>query len=53
MNAGQMVEEVRCVVRERVPVRFLGHLGGVIPMSDEIEAELAQLACLSGRAALS
>jgi 2-oxoglutarate ferredoxin oxidoreductase subunit alpha len=53
MNGGQMVEDVRCVVRERVPVRFLGHLGGVIPMPDEIEAELAQLVSLSGRAALS
>lgn len=53
MNGGQMVEDVRCVVRERVPVRFLGHLGGVIPMPDEIEAELAQLVSLSGRAAFS
>ena len=36
MNGGQMVEDVRLVVEGRVPVRFYGRMGGVVPMPDEI-----------------
>ena len=43
MNAGQMVEDVRLAVRGRAPDRFYGRLGGVIPMPEEILAEVEQL----------
>lgn len=36
MNAGQMLQDVQRIVAERSPIRFLGRLGGVIPMPDEI-----------------
>ena len=36
MNAGQMVEDVRLAVEGRVPVRFYGRMGGVIPSPDEV-----------------
>jgi 2-oxoglutarate ferredoxin oxidoreductase subunit alpha len=45
MNAGQMVEDVRLAVGGLVPVDFLGHTGGVIPMPGEI---LERLWSLSG-----
>lgn len=40
MNAGQMVEDVRLAIRGRTPDRFYGRLGGVIPMPEEITAEV-------------
>jgi 2-oxoglutarate ferredoxin oxidoreductase subunit alpha len=42
MNAGQMVEDVRLAVNGRVPVKFYGRMGGVIPLPDEIETEIEQ-----------
>lgn len=36
MNAGQMLEDVERAVAERIPVRFFGKLGGVVPLPDEI-----------------
>ena len=38
MNAGQMVHDVREIVGIDVPVKFLGRMGGVIPMPEEIVA---------------
>ncbi|MCB0023145.1 MAG: 3-methyl-2-oxobutanoate dehydrogenase subunit beta, partial [Caldilinea sp.] len=49
MNAGQMLEDVRAIVQGRVPVRFLGRMGGVIPLPDEISAELAHMARMHQR----
>lgn len=43
MNAGQMLEDVRLAVGDGVPVRFLGRLGGTVPLPDEIEREVDQL----------
>jgi 2-oxoglutarate ferredoxin oxidoreductase subunit alpha len=40
MNAGQMVHDVREIVGRNVPVEFVGRMGGVIPMPDEVEAEI-------------
>ncbi|MCC6192485.1 MAG: 3-methyl-2-oxobutanoate dehydrogenase subunit VorB [Anaerolineales bacterium] len=40
MNSGQMVEDVRLAVEGRVPVRFFGRMGGVVPYPDEILAEI-------------
>ena len=43
MNAGQMVEDVRLAVEGRVPVDFLGRMGGIIPMPEEIEERINTL----------
>lgn len=49
MNAGQMLEDVRLVVQGRVPVRFYGRLGGVVPFPDEILGEIKRMAAEPGR----
>jgi 2-oxoglutarate ferredoxin oxidoreductase subunit alpha len=36
MNSGQMVEDVRLGVEGRVPVKFHGRMGGIIPSPEEI-----------------
>ena len=36
MNAGQMLEDVQRIVRDRAPVHFTGRMGGVIPLPDDI-----------------
>ena len=43
MNAGQMLEDVRLIVRGRVPVEFFGRMGGVVPFPDEVLAEIERL----------
>ncbi len=40
MNAGQMLHDVRMIVGHRVPVRFKGRMGGIIPLPEEIEEEI-------------
>ena len=42
MNAGQMVEDVRLAVEGKVPVEFLGRMGGVIPSPEEILHKLEE-----------
>jgi 2-oxoglutarate ferredoxin oxidoreductase subunit alpha len=44
MSAGQLLEDVERVVQGRVPVRFHGRMGGVVPMVDEILEDLQALA---------
>ncbi|MGC9522772.1 MAG: 3-methyl-2-oxobutanoate dehydrogenase subunit VorB [Anaerolineae bacterium] len=44
MSAGQMVEDVERATRRRVPIRFHGRMGGVIPMVEEILVDLQALA---------
>jgi 2-oxoglutarate/2-oxoacid ferredoxin oxidoreductase subunit alpha len=44
MSAGQMLEDVQRVVQSRVPIRFHGRMGGVIPMVDEILDDVKSLA---------
>ena len=43
MNAGQMVDDVRLGVGGLVPVDFLGHAGGIIPLPGEIFERLQRL----------
>jgi 2-oxoglutarate ferredoxin oxidoreductase subunit alpha len=43
LNQGQMVEDVQRVVAGRVPVRFVGRLGGFVVTPDEVLAALKQL----------
>jgi len=44
MNSGQMLEDVRLVVRGRKPVEFFGRMGGVVPFPDEVLVEIERLA---------
>jgi len=44
MNLGQMVEDVRRIVAGRVPVAFFGRTGGVMPMPEEIERAIRDVA---------
>lgn len=37
MNAGQMLHDVRAAVGIDVPIKFLGRMGGMIPMPEEVE----------------
>ncbi len=39
MNAGQMLEDVQRVIGPQKPCHFMGRLGGIIPLPDEVEAE--------------
>lgn len=43
MNAGQMVEDVRLAANGRVPVRFYGRMGGVVPLPDEVLKEIGEM----------
>ncbi len=43
MNAGQMIDDVRRVTRERVPIRFYGRTGGVVPMPEEVLEAIREL----------
>jgi 2-oxoglutarate ferredoxin oxidoreductase subunit alpha len=43
MNSGQMLEDVRLVVRGRKPVEFFGRMGGVVPFPDEVLTEIERL----------
>ena len=36
LNAGQMIEDVRLAVHDRLPVEHFGRLGGIIPSPDEV-----------------
>lgn len=43
MNAGQMVNDVRMVAGIHKPVKFLGRMGGRIPLPEEVERETVAL----------
>jgi 2-oxoglutarate ferredoxin oxidoreductase subunit alpha len=43
MNHGQMVEDVRLAVGNQASVTFFGRLGGVVPMPEEILAQIQAL----------
>jgi 2-oxoglutarate ferredoxin oxidoreductase subunit alpha len=43
MNAGQMLEDVRLAIAERVPIHFYGRMGGAVPMPEEIVSALRQM----------
>jgi 2-oxoglutarate ferredoxin oxidoreductase subunit alpha len=44
MSAGQMIEDVRLSIHDAVPVSLLSKLGGVVPMPENILAEIVRLA---------
>jgi 2-oxoglutarate ferredoxin oxidoreductase subunit alpha len=43
MNTGQMLDDVRLAVAQKVPVEFYGRLGGMVPFPEEIFQEIKQL----------
>jgi 2-oxoglutarate ferredoxin oxidoreductase subunit alpha len=43
MNAGQMLQDVRAAVGKGIPIKFFGHMGGVVPMPDEVEEQARDL----------
>lgn len=43
MSMGQMIEDVRLAVHDKVPVHLLSHSGGVIPTEDEIINKIHQI----------
>ena len=42
LNAGQMIEDVRLAVHDKLPVEHFGRLGGIIPSPDEVLEALEQ-----------
>lgn len=43
LNAGQMLQDVRLATRDSVPIAFYGRTGGVIPLPEDVLAELEKL----------
>ncbi len=43
LNAGQMLQDVRAAAEGQCPVHFVGRMGGVIPLPDDILPELEKL----------
>jgi 2-oxoglutarate ferredoxin oxidoreductase subunit alpha len=43
LNAGQMLEDVRLAVQDKVPVTFYGKMGGVVPLPEDLLAEIDRL----------
>ncbi len=44
MSAGQMLEDVRMATCCRVPIRFFGKMGGVVPLPEDILGEIEAIA---------
>jgi 2-oxoglutarate ferredoxin oxidoreductase subunit alpha len=49
MNTGQMLKDVQAAVRNRIPLRFYGRLGGVMPFPDEFVHEIEELVRQPGK----
>ena len=43
LNAGQMLEDVQLAVQDKAPVTFYGKMGGVVPLPEDILAEIKTL----------
>jgi len=43
MNTGQMLKDVQMAVKNQVPIRFYGRLGGVMPFPDEFVHEIQEM----------
>ncbi|MDE6467702.1 MAG: 3-methyl-2-oxobutanoate dehydrogenase subunit VorB [Muribaculaceae bacterium] len=42
LNAGQMIEDVRLAVGDRIPVRHFGRMGGIVPNPGEVTKALCE-----------
>lgn len=49
MSLGQMVDDVRLVVNGRVPVYFYGRSGGMVPVAEDVQAEIEQMVERGGK----
>jgi 2-oxoglutarate ferredoxin oxidoreductase subunit alpha len=43
LSAGQMIEDVRLATNCRRPISFFGKMGGIVPLPEDIHAEIAKL----------
>jgi 2-oxoglutarate ferredoxin oxidoreductase subunit alpha len=43
MNTGQMLDDVRLASQGRVPIEFFARMGGIMPLPDEVLAEIRNL----------
>lgn len=43
MNAGQMLEDVKLAVNGKLPVEFIGRMGGIIPTPEEILNRIVEI----------
>jgi 2-oxoglutarate ferredoxin oxidoreductase subunit alpha len=43
MNTGQMLEDVRAITQNRVPIEFFARLGGIMPLGEEVLGEIHRL----------
>jgi 2-oxoglutarate ferredoxin oxidoreductase subunit alpha len=43
LSAGQMIEDVRLATHGRVPISFFGKMGGIVPLPEDILAEIEKL----------
>jgi len=43
MSMGQMVDDVRLATNCRCPVSFFGHTGGIVPMPNEVLAQIKEM----------
>jgi 2-oxoglutarate ferredoxin oxidoreductase subunit alpha len=43
LSAGQMIEDVRLATCNRVPISFFGRMGGVVPLPEDVLAEIKKL----------
>jgi 2-oxoglutarate ferredoxin oxidoreductase subunit alpha len=43
LSAGQMIEDVRLATRCRIPISFFGKMGGIVPLPEDILAEIKKV----------
>ena len=43
LSAGQMLQDVRLAVQDKVPITFYGKMGGVVPLPEDILEEIKKL----------
>ncbi|MCL7452869.1 MAG: 3-methyl-2-oxobutanoate dehydrogenase subunit VorB [Anaerolineae bacterium] len=43
LSAGQMIEDVRLASCDQLPISFFGKMGGVVPLPDDVLAEIKKL----------
>jgi 2-oxoglutarate/2-oxoacid ferredoxin oxidoreductase subunit alpha len=43
MSAGQMIEDVRLATHDRVPISFLGRLGGLVPLPEDVVQQVRSI----------
>ena len=44
MSAGQMIEDVQLGVGRQAPVELFSRMGGIVPVPDEVQADIHRLA---------